>query len=249
MALPEIVSEQDWLVARKALLEREKELTRRRDALNADRRRLPMVRVTKPYQFTGPDGEVGLLELFRGRRQLVIQHVMFGPDWDEPCPGCAAGLDEFAEGLRTHLAARQTTFAAVARAPWPRISEMLRRRSWAMDFYSSFGSDFNYDYHVTLDPSVAPVMFNYRDADELRATGLGWAADGPGEQPGVSCFLRDGDAVFHTYSTFGRGTEGIGDAYGLLDLTALGRQEAWEEPKDRIEQPHGAMPSFAEGES
>jgi predicted dithiol-disulfide oxidoreductase (DUF899 family) len=249
VALPEIVSEQEWLVARKALLAQEKELTRRRDGLNADRRRLPMMRVTKPYVFTGPAGEVGLVDLFGGKRQLVIQHVMFGPDWDEPCPGCAAGLDEFSEGLRTHLAARQTTFAAVARAPWPRLSEMRQRRGWAMDFYSSYGSDFNYDYHVTLDPSVAPVLFNYRDADELRASGLGWAADGPGEQPGVSCFLRDGDAVFHTYSTFGRGTEGIGDAYGLLDLTALGRQEAWEEPKDRVEQPHGAMPSFAEGES
>ena len=89
-------------------------------------------------------------------------------------------------------------------------------------------------------------MYNFRTADELRAAGQDWLADGPGEQPGVSCFLREGNAVFHTYSTFGRGTEGIGDAYGLLDLTALGRQEAWEEPKGRVEQAHGAMPSFAE---
>jgi predicted dithiol-disulfide oxidoreductase (DUF899 family) len=246
MALPEIVSEQDWLVARKDLLAREKELTRQRDALNADRRRLPMVRMTEPYVFTGPAGEVGLLELFRGKRQLIVQHVMFGPDWDEPCPGCAAGLDEFSEGLRTHLAARETTFAAIARAPWPKTAEMVRGKGWTMDFYSSYGSRFNYDFHVTRDPAVAPVLFNYRDADELRAAGMDWAADGPGEQPGVSCFLRDGDEVFHTYSAYGRGTEGIGDAYGLLDLTALGRQEAWEEPKGRVEEAHGAMPSFEE---
>jgi predicted dithiol-disulfide oxidoreductase (DUF899 family) len=245
MALPEIVSREEWLVARTALLAREKELTRRRDQLNADRRRLPMVRVDEPYVFEGPDGPVSLLDMFRGRRQLVVQHVMFGPDWDEPCPSCAAGLDEFSDGFARHIGARETTFAAVARAPWPKIDAMRARKGWTFDMYSSFGSAFNYDYHVTLDASVAPVRFNYRDADELRAAGMAWAADSPGEQPGVSCFLRDGDAVFHTYSTFGRGTEGLGDSYYLLDLTALGRQEEWEEPKGRAANPGPAMPDFA----
>jgi predicted dithiol-disulfide oxidoreductase (DUF899 family) len=248
MSLPQIVSREQWLVARKALLAREKQQTRERDRLNADRRRLPMVRVEKDYVFTGPDGSARLIDLFDGRRQLVLQHVMFDPDWEAACPACTAGLDELSAGLLRHLAARQTTFAAVSRAPYPKIAAYRAERGWdLLDWYSSFGSDFNYDFHVTLDASVAPIEFNYRDADELRAVGgFDWILTAPSsEQPGVSCFLRDGDDVFHTYSTFGRGTEAMGGAYSVLDLTALGRQEDWEEPKGRAGDAHAAIPDFA----
>jgi predicted dithiol-disulfide oxidoreductase (DUF899 family) len=246
MSLPDVVTPQEWLTARKRLLEREKEMTRARDALNADRRRLPMVRVEKDYTFTGPDGPVGLRDLFAGRRQLVLQHFMFDPDWDEGCSSCTAAVDEVSDGLLSHLAARQTAFAVVSRAPYAKLARYQEARGWHVPWYSSAGSDFNYDFHVTLDASVAPVLFNYRDADELRAADLGWVTEQPGEQPGYSCFLREGDEVFHTYSTFGRGTEQLGGAYAFLDMTALGRQEDWEEPKGRAAAPLPAVPSFEE---
>lgn len=246
MSLPEIVSEQQWLAARRKLLTREKDLTRQRDALNADRRRLPMVRVAKDYRFTGPDGDASLLDMFQGRRQLVIQHFMFDPDWDAGCPGCTAGADELSEGLLRHLSARETSFAAISRAPYPKIETVKQAKGWTFPWYSSYGSRFNYDFHVSLDSSITPIMFNYRDPAELEQAGLGWATEKPMEQPGVSCFLRDGDNIFHTYSTFGRGTEGFTDAYQILDMTALGRQESWEEPKDRTTAAHAAMPDFAQ---
>ncbi|SDO59443.1 Predicted dithiol-disulfide oxidoreductase, DUF899 family [Nakamurella panacisegetis] len=245
MALPDIVSRQDWLDARRGLLEREKELTRARDQVNAARRRLPMVRIDKEYVLEGPDGPVRLLDLFAGRRQLVLQHFMFDPAWDTGCPSCTADVDEMSDGLLDHLAARDTAFAAVSRAPYPKLAEYRAQKGWDIAWYSSFGSDFNYDFHVTLDAAVAPVMFNYRDAAELEAAGLGWINEKPCEQPGISCFLRDGDEIFHTYSTFGRGTEQMGGAYAILDMTALGRQEAWEEPKGRSDDPHRASPDFA----
>ncbi len=246
MSLPEIVPADQWLAARRELLAREKEFTRRHDELNADRRRLPMVRVETDYRFAGPDGEVGLRDLFAGRRQLVVQHFMFGPDWDAGCPGCTAGADDISDGMLRHLAARDTTFVAVARAPYPKLAAYQREHGWTFGFYSSFGSSFNYDFHVTLDESVAPVMFNYRDAEELKQAGKAWLTEEPTEQSGFSCFLRDGDEVFHTYSTFGRGTEEFGGAYNVLDLTALGRQEDWEQPAGRVADPHPAMPFFAE---
>jgi predicted dithiol-disulfide oxidoreductase (DUF899 family) len=247
MSLPDVVSRERWLVARKELLVREKEATRARDALNADRRRLPMVLVDKDYVFEGPDGEVGLADLFEGRRQLVVQHFMFDPSWDDGCPSCTAGVDEMSDGLFEHLWARDTTYAAVSRAPLAKLEAYKRRKGWTLPWYSSYGSDFNYDFHVSFDVEKAPVMYNYRDLEELRATGMGWLGEEPSEQPGMSCFLRDGDQVFHTYSSFARGNDHWGGAYGVLDLTALGRQEEWEEPKGRAGAgAHTATPSFQE---
>jgi predicted dithiol-disulfide oxidoreductase (DUF899 family) len=246
MNLPQIVSGDQWLAARKELLAREKELTRMRDALSADRRRLPMVRIDKDYVFEGPQGQVGLPDLFAGSSQLIVQHVMFDPSWDEACPSCSASIDEHSAGLLSHLRARDTSFALVSRAPLAKIEAYRLRKGWTIPWYSSYGSDFNYDFHVTLDPSVAPIQYNYRDKAELEQAGLSWITASPSEQPGLSCFLRDGDAVFHTYATFGRGTEQVGGAYGFLDMTALGRQEEWEEPKGRVGKPRKAIPSFSD---
>ena len=246
MSLPQVVSREQWLAARKELLAREKEMTRARDALNADRRRLPMVLVDKPYSFRGPNGTVTLADLFDGRRQLVVQHVMFDPAWDAACGGCTAGVDEISEGFVAHANSRDTTFVLVSRAPLEKLEKYRESRGWTLPWYSSEGSDFNYDFHVSLDPSVAPVEFNYRNADELAKAGMGWILEKPSEQPGMSCFLNDGGTVYHTYSTFARGSEQLGGSYGLLDMTALGRQEAWEEPKGRVEKPHGADPSFSD---
>jgi predicted dithiol-disulfide oxidoreductase (DUF899 family) len=232
--LPEIVPRDAWLRARVELLEREKSLTRQRDALNADRRRLPMVEVTTDYRFDGPGGEVGLLDLFEGRLQLIVQHVMYAPDWDLPCRSCSAAVDEIARGHLNHLRARTTTFALVSRAPYEKLAAFRERMGWRMPWYSSGGSDFNYDFHVTLDERVAPLQYNYRTREEHERAGTAGYVSGtqPIELPGLSCFLRVGERVFHTYSTYARGTE-VGTSNDLLDLTALGRQEPWEEPKGR----------------
>jgi len=245
LSLPEIATREQWLAAREALLTKEKELTRARDALNAERRRLPMVPVDEPYAFEGPDGAVGLAALFGDGRQLIVQHVMFDPAWDEACQSCSAAVDEFSDALLAHLASRDTAYAFVARAPYPKIAGYAARRGWRVPFYSSFGSRFNYDFQVSIDPAVHPVRFNYRDLPQLEEAGQGWLAQGPSEQPGLSCFLRDGDRVFHTYSTYARGTD-FGGAYAFLDLTALGRQEEWEEPKGRAAVARPAAPVFDE---
>ena len=245
--LPKIVSRAEWLVARKELLAAEKEAVRAKDLLNMRRRLLPMVRVEKEYRFDGPDGQVRLLDLFDGQRQLVVQHFMFDPAWENGCGSCTAGVDEISDGLLRHLRARSTTYAVIARAPIAKLEKYRAKRGWTIPLYSSFGSDFNFDFHVTLDASVTPIQFNYRGPDELREAGMAWMLDPAGqpmEQPGLSCFLRDGDEVFHTYSTFGRGTEQTGGAYGVLDMTALGRQEDWEEPKGRADTSRGAVPDF-----
>jgi predicted dithiol-disulfide oxidoreductase (DUF899 family) len=246
MSLPAVTSRQEWLAAREDLLLREKELTRLHDQLNTARRQLPMVRIDKEYAFEGPGGPASLADLFGPSSQLVLQHVMYDPAWENACPSCSAGLDELSAGLLRNLRARDTAFAAVSRAPYAKIAEYKARKGWDFSWYSSFGSDFNYDFHVSIDPSVAPVMFNYRDEAELKDAGFAWILDGPSEQPGVSCFLRDGDAIYHTYSTFGRGAEHLGGAYSILDITALGRQEEWEEPKDRAANARAAIPDFAE---
>jgi predicted dithiol-disulfide oxidoreductase (DUF899 family) len=247
MALPQVVSRDEWLDARTALLAEEKDLTRRRDALNAERRRLPMVRIDKDYVFEGPDGKVGLVDLFEGRRQLIIYHFMFDPGWDDGCPSCSAGADEVATGLLDHLHKRDTTFAYVSRAPIAKIEDYRRRKGWSVPWYSSSGSDFNYDFNVTLDDSVGPVVYNFRTAAEFERAGKGFydEGSGPAEQPGRSAFLRDGETVFHTYSVYARGLETIGGSYYMLDETALGRQEDWEEPKGRATDARGAQPDFA----
>ena len=234
MSLPEIVSREEWLAARKELLAKEKELTRQRDALNAERRRLPMVRIEKDYVFTGPDGEARLLDLFEGRSQLIVRHFMFDPSWEDGCPSCSAGADEIAPGLLEHLYVRDTTFAAVSIAPIEKIETYKAKKGWTFPWYSSYGSDFNYDFRVTLDESVAPLEYNYRSVDL------------EGEYPGQSCFLRQGDDVFHTYSSYARGAEMVGGSYYFLDLTALGRQEDWEEPKGRAARERGAVPDFSD---
>ncbi|MHA6757776.1 DUF899 domain-containing protein [Streptacidiphilus sp. PAMC 29251] len=246
MSLPRIASREEWLEARRDLLVREKEQTRAQDALNADRRRLPMVLVDKEYRFEGPDGKADLAALFGGRRQLIVQHVMFDPAWEDACDSCSAGLDEVSPGLIAHLGVRDTAFALVSRAPLAKIEPYRKRKGWSFAWYSSFGSDFNYDFHVSVDPAVAPVEYNYRGGEALAQAGQGWLLEGPMEMPGFSCFLREGDQVFHTYSTFGRGTEQLGSAYGFLDITALGRQEDWEEPKGRADVARPANPNFAE---
>jgi predicted dithiol-disulfide oxidoreductase (DUF899 family) len=229
---PEIVSRQEWLDARKKLLEQEKELTRMRDRVNADRRRLPMMRVDKPYAFEGPSGPVGLLDLFEGRTQLVVHHFMFAPDWDEACSSCSSAADGIGRLRQLHV--RNTTLAAVSLAPYPRLAAYRERMGWEFPWYSSAGSDFNYDFHATIDDRVAPVQIFYKTEEELAAAG--WSVeDMRGEWPGISAFLRIGDDVFHTYSTYGRGIEEFHHGYPHLDLTALGRQEAWEEPQGRAE--------------
>jgi predicted dithiol-disulfide oxidoreductase (DUF899 family) len=247
MTLPKIVTEDQWIEARKELLAREKELTRTRDVLTADRRRLPMVEITKDYRFDGPNGSVGLADLFEGRSQLVVGHFMFDPRWTDGCPSCTAGADEMSKGLIEHVHTRDTTFAYVSRAPLAKIEAYKARRGWTFPWYSSFNSDFNYDFHVTLDESVAPAMYNFRMLDEYRRMGEAAFADGeqPFELPGRSSFLRVDDRVFHTYSVYARGLETMGGSYYLLDETALGRQEDWEEPKGRAAGPRGAIPDFA----
>ena len=209
MTLPPVVSHEQWLQARKALLAEEKELTRARDALNERRRAIGMVEVEKDYVFHGP-AEARLVDLFEGRRQLVVQHFMFQPEWEDGCPSCSWAADEISAGRLEHLADGDTTFAAVSLAPIEKIEAYKAKRVWSFAWYSSEGSDFNRDFQVTIDDEQ-PV-YNYR------VDGLA-----PGEYPGLSCFLRDGDRVFHSYSHFARGTETIGGAHYILDLTPLGR--------------------------
>ncbi|HUF84570.1 MAG TPA: DUF899 domain-containing protein [Acidimicrobiia bacterium] len=246
MSLPKIVSPEEWRAARLELLAEEKAMTRARDALSMKRRELPMVRVEKDYVFEGLDGPAGLLDLFDGRRQLVVGHFMFDPTWDDGCPSCTAGADEMSPGLLAHLHARDTTLAYVSRAPIAKIEDYKASKGWTFPWYSSFGSDFNYDFHVTLDESVAPIEYNYRSREEHEGAGSPIVeGDQSAECPGRSSFLRDGDAIFHTYSVYARGLESMGGSYYLLDETALGRQEDWEEPKGRAGTPRGAVPDFA----
>ena len=206
-----------------------------------------MVEIVEDYVFTGPDGEARLLDLFEGRRQLILGHFMFDPSWDDGCPSCSAGADEISDGLLRHLHARDTTLVQVSRAPIEKIEDYKARKGWTFPWYSSYGSDFNYDFHVTLDESVRPLEYNYRTLAEHEQAGTAYYFDGeqPIEEPGTSYFLRDGDRVFHTYSTFARGAEMTGGSYYFLDLTALGRQEEWEEPKGRAASAHAASPDFA----
>jgi predicted dithiol-disulfide oxidoreductase (DUF899 family) len=227
MALPKIVSREQWLEARRQLLVREKELTRTRDALNTERRTLPMVRVEKEYVFDGPQGKTGLAGLFGDCRQLVVQHVMFGPGWDAACPSCTEFTGELTAALLARLRARDTAYAMVCRAPLAKIEAYTAGRGWAVPWYSSYGSDFNYDFGVTLDKAAGLLTYNYRPEPDLAG------GEQPAELPGASCFLRDGGEIFHTYSAYARGLDHVDQAYAYLDLTAFGRQEAWEEPKGR----------------
>ncbi len=246
MSLPRIATPDEHLAARKELLAKEKELTRLRDRLNAERRNLPMVEVTKDYRFQGPDGEVGLLDLFEGRPQLIVYHFMFDPSWDEGCPSCTAGTDEISQGFLDHLYTRGTTYAMVSRAPLAKLERWKAQRGWDLPWYSSDDSDFNYDFGVTLDLARGSDTYNFRTRAEYLARGESFVEPGKtSELPGRSCFLHADGRLFHTYSQYARGLESTGGSYYFLDLTALGRQEDWEEPQGRADFARGNSPDFA----
>jgi predicted dithiol-disulfide oxidoreductase (DUF899 family) len=227
---PQVTTREQWLAARRDLLAQERELTRHRDAVNAARRRLPMVEITKDYTFMTPRGAISLPELFEGRTQLLVYHLMFEPDADEACPGCTFWIDNV--GHLSHLHARNTSFTAMSRAPIEKLERYRQRMGWTIPWCSSYGSDFNYDFHVTLDPAVAPVEYNFKDLAQLERENSSWRG-WSGEEMGVSAFLRREDRVFHTYSCFERGIDLLNGTYNWLDLTALGRQEDWEQPAGR----------------
>jgi predicted dithiol-disulfide oxidoreductase (DUF899 family) len=222
---PKIVSREEWLAARRMHLAHEKDITKQRDRLHAERRRLPMVMLDKAYVFDGPEGKRSLRDLFENRRQLIVYHFMFDPQWDKGCAGCTSYID--ALGDLSMLNARDTTFVVVSRAPLVKLTAYKALKGWNVAWYSSFGSDFNYDFHVTLDETVVPIEYNYRNKAEMEAR----KEPNPmaGEEHGLSVFFRLDDDVFHTYSTYARGTESLTDAYALLDTTPYGRQEDFED--------------------
>jgi predicted dithiol-disulfide oxidoreductase (DUF899 family) len=229
-----IVSRDEWLVARKALLVKEKELTRRRDRLNAERRALPWVRIEKQYVFDGPDGTETLADLFAGRSQLIVKHFMFGPGWNEGCVGCSFEVDH-AEAALVHLEHHDVTYVAVSRAPFAAIDAFKKRMGWRLKWVSSYGSDFNYDFHVSFRKDEmlrGEAYYNYQNGkvpiDELS---------------GRSVFLKDeAGTIFHTYSSYARGGEMFLGTYHFLDITPKGRNETingnltdWVRHHDRYE--------------
>jgi predicted dithiol-disulfide oxidoreductase (DUF899 family) len=229
---PPIASRAEWLDARRQHLAHEKELTKHYDRITAERRRLPMVRLEKDYVFDGANGKRQLRELFEGRRQLIVYHFMFDPAWDKGCPGCTGFVD--ALGDLSMLNERNTTFVLISRAPLPKLEGYKKQRGWNCAWYSSFGSDFNYDFHVTLDENVAPVGYNYMSKAEMIRRELPNQTEG--ESHGLSVFFRLDEDIFHTYSTYARGVERLTDAYSLLDTTPYGRQEDWEDSPPGVPQ-------------
>jgi len=240
------VSRERWLEARRDLLAAEKDLTRRSDEVARLRRQLPWVRVDKPYVFDGPDGRPTLAELFDGRRQLLVQHFMLGPGWEQGCTSCSYMADH-ADGMTVHLAHRDVTFVAISRAPLDEIKNFRQRMGWQFNWVSSHGTDFNYDFGVSFTPEeVATGRINY-NYGRWTMTGEEW--------PGVSAFYKD-DAgnVFHTYSTYGRGVEVMMGTYRMLDLTPKGRDERdvvhkmeWVRHHDRYEPELPAKAASATG--
>ena len=184
-----------------------------------------MVRIDKEYVFAGPAGPVTLPGLFDGCRQLIVQHFMFDPAWEAGCPTCAASADELSRGVIAQLRARDTAFVMISIAPIAKITSVREQRGWSFPWYSSHGTDFNYDFHVTLDENKAPVVYNYESKAEILAAHSDndlVRAGIPVEVPGISCFLRAEGSVFHTYSTYARGTEHVSAVRGYLELTVLG---------------------------
>jgi len=222
---PPIASQEDWLALRLKLLAEEKALTKAYDRVNALRRRLPMVKVEKEYSFTGPEGEKSLLELFEGRPQLIVHHFMFAPEWDKGCGSCTWHTKQY--GDLSSLAKTDTSMVTISRAPIEKLLAYQRQMGWSNRWYSSFGTDFNYDFKVTLDPSRGPVEYNYKTGEELTKA-IGSIDDSP-EWPGMSVFFRVGNDVFHTYSAYGRGLEPLMSTFPLLDITPYGRQEDFED--------------------
>ncbi|MGE4335297.1 MAG: DUF899 domain-containing protein [Pigmentiphaga sp.] len=211
-----IVSREEWLEARKRHLEHEKEMTRMRDRLAEERRALPWIKVEKEYVFDTPDGRQTLSDLFDGRSQLIVHHFMFHPDWEAGCKSCSFDADH-AEGALVHLENHDVSYVRVSRAPLAKVEAYKKRMGWRARWISSFGSDFNYDYHVsftTEELAKGNVFYNYR------------LEEGYDELPGLSVFFKDEDgAVYHTYSSYARGNEEIMGAYMYLDITPKGRNE------------------------
>ena len=231
---PNVVSQSDWLAARRELLAEEKEFTRRRDALSARRRELPRVKVEKNYVFDGPNGKESLSDLFRDKSQLIVYHFMLGPGWEQGCPGCSFLGDHF-DGTLVHLNARDVAFSAVSRAPVPQIEAFKKRMGWQFKWVSSNSNDFNYDYHVSFtkdEMAKGKVNYNYGTR--------GFPSE---EAPGLSVFYKDAAGqIFHTYSAYARGLDILLGAYNFLDLTPKGRDEvtlaqpmSWVRHHDRYE--------------
>jgi predicted dithiol-disulfide oxidoreductase (DUF899 family) len=227
MDSPRVVSQDEWLAARMDLLAQEKEATQVTDAVAAARRALPMAEIDKKYVFAGPGGEASLLDLFDGRRQLIVYHFMWRgpasgfPGEDQGCPTCSFLADGI--GDLSHLHACDTTLVLVSRAPQASIERFRQRMGWPVPWYSSAGSDFNYDFHVSFDEDITPIEYNYKDKAALEHD-MPYIRSGT-DAPGVSVFLRDGDRVFHTYSAYTRGVDSLLGTYRYLDLTPLGRQK------------------------
>ena len=229
-ALPKVVSRVDWLSARRALLAEEKSIKRQLDAVAARRRRLPMVRLEKPYHFTGPEGQLTLLDLFEGRRQLYVHHFMWNEQSRTFCPGCTAAANTGFNNphVRAYLNDRDVTFVAISRAPLEEIEAYRAEQGWTFPWYSSGDSDFNYDFHTTLDETRAPIEYNYRNREELLETGLA-PESLTGDWPANSVFVTDGASVYHTYSAYTRGLDQLFLPFHFLELTPYGRQEDWED--------------------
>jgi predicted dithiol-disulfide oxidoreductase (DUF899 family) len=212
----QVVSHEEWLKARLELLAAEKEFTRQRDALTRRRMAMPWERVEKSYRFEGPNGALSLADLFDGRSQLIVYHFMLGPDWEEGCKSCSFWADNF-DGIPIHLNHRDVTFTAVSRAPLAKIEAYKKRMGWSFPWVSSYGSDFNYDFHVSFTEeqlAAGKVDYNYR------------LVEGEEELPGVSVFYKnERGEVFHTYSCYARGIDMVNGAYQLLDLVPKGRDE------------------------
>ena len=214
MTTQRIVSHDDWMKASKALLAREKEFTRQRDELAQARRELPWEKVEKTYVFDAPEGKVTLAELFAGKGQLIVQHFMFGPDWNEGCPSCSFWTDNF-NGVDVHLAQRDTAFVLVSRGPIDRLEAYRKRMGWTVRWVSSLNNDFNFDYGVSFKPNEQDATYN-----------LGTMKPYGQETPGLSAFRTGEDgAIYRTYSTYARGLDVLNGAYHLLDMTSKGRDE------------------------
>ena len=223
---PEIVSEAEWLVARKDLLAREKEFTRERDALSAARRQLPWVKVEKNYVFEGPNGKESLGELFGNRSQLIVYHFMLGPGWEEGCKSCSYLADHF-DGANWHLPHRDAALVVISRAPLSEIQPFQKRMGWRFKWASSHGNDFNFDYHVSAtdeEKAKEEMYYNYKTGELMSD-----------ELPGLSVFYKDenGD-VYHTYSAYARGLDILVGTYNFLDLVPKGRDENPESTMDWV---------------
>jgi predicted dithiol-disulfide oxidoreductase (DUF899 family) len=211
-----VVAPDEWTKARVALLAQEKELTRLRDAISRQRRELPWVRIDKDYSFEGSRGTQTLSDLFEGRSQLLVYHFMFDPGWSDGCKSCSFWADNY-DGIDVHLAQRDVTMVTISRAPFPTLDAFKRRMGWTFTWLSSFGSDFNHDFHVTFTEEERKGDVDYN---------FGRRTFGAPEAPGASVFYRDGDgAVYHTYSCYARGLDAMNGAYQWLDLTPKGRDE------------------------